>query len=169
MGVLSLVFWALVIVISIKYLAFVLRADNQGEGGVLSLMSLATPLKPSRRTERAGLVLLGIFGASLLYGDGIITPAISVLSAMEGLGVATPGLQPYVVPITIVILVALFVFRPRHVAVVYGAGDSRADADRPAPVGSRGRQSRVRPPLLPRHRMARLRRSRIGVPGGHRR
>src|SRR5688572_11385148 len=105
LGVLSLVFWALVIVISIKYLAFVLRADNQGEGGILSLTALATPIKPSGRTERTLLVMTGLFGAALLYGDGIITPAISVLGAMEGLSVATPGLQPYVVPITIAILV----------------------------------------------------------------
>ena len=118
LGVLSLVFWALIIVISIKYLVFVLRADNQGEGGVLSLMSLATPIKPSRRTERSALILLGIFGAALLYGDGIITPAISVLSAMEGLGVATPGLEPYVVPITIGILIALFAFQRRGTAGV---------------------------------------------------
>ena len=118
LGVLSLVFWALIIVISIKYLAFVLRADNQGEGGVLSLMSLATPVTPSRRTERSALILLGIFGAALLYGDGVITPAISVLSAMEGLGVATPGLEPYIVPITIGILVALFLFQRRGTAGV---------------------------------------------------
>ena len=118
LGVLSLVFWALIIVISIKYLAFVLQADNQGEGGVLSLMSLATPIKPTGRSERSALILLGIFGAALLYGDGIITPAISVLSAVEGLGVATPGLEPYVVPITIGILIALFVFQRQGTAGV---------------------------------------------------
>jgi KUP system potassium uptake protein len=113
LGVLSLVFWALVIVISIKYLAFVLRADNHGEGGVLALTALATPIKPSGRSERSLLVLIGIFGAALLYGDGIITPAISVLGAMEGLSVARPVLQPYVVPITVATLVALFLFQ-RH-------------------------------------------------------
>jgi KUP system potassium uptake protein len=73
LGVLSLIFWALVIVISIKYLAFVLRADNHGEGGVLALTALATPIKPSGRSERSILVLIGLFGAALLYGDGIIT------------------------------------------------------------------------------------------------
>jgi len=118
LGVLSMVFWALVVVISIKYLAFVLRADNRGEGGVLSLTALATPIKPSGRTERSTLVLIGIFGAALLYGDGIITPAISILGAMEGLSVARPVLQPYVVPITIATLVALFLFQRRGTAGV---------------------------------------------------
>jgi KUP system potassium uptake protein len=118
LGVLSLIFWALIIVISIKYLVFVLRADNQGEGGILSLTALATPIKPTGRHERSLVVLIGIFGAALLYGDGIITPAISVLGAMEGLSVATPVLQPYVVPITIAILIALFLFQSRGTAGV---------------------------------------------------
>lgn len=118
LGVLSLVFWALIIVISIKYLVFVLRADNHGEGGILSLTALATPIRPSGRTEHFFLILIGIFGAALLYGDGIITPAISVLGAMEGLTVATPVLSPYVVPITILILVALFLFQSRGTAKV---------------------------------------------------
>ena len=120
---LSLVFWSLVIVISIKYLIFVMRADNRGEGGILSLMSL---LKPPRRGEhgvRWVLILLGIFGAALLYGDGIITPAISVLSAVEGVGIATPALAHSVDPITIVILIALFIFQRRGtggVGAVFG-------------------------------------------------
>ena len=118
LGVLSLIFWALIIVISIKYLVFVLRADNRGEGGILSLMALATPIRPSGRHERSALVLIGIFGAALLYGDGIITPAISVLSAVEGLGVATPVLQPYIALITVVILIALFLFQRRGTAGV---------------------------------------------------
>jgi KUP system potassium uptake protein len=113
LGVLSLIFWALVVVISIKYLVFVLRADNRGEGGILSLTALATPIRPSGKHERTALVLIGLFGAALLYGDGIITPAISVLGAMEGLSVATPVLHPFVVPITIVILIALFLFQRR--------------------------------------------------------
>lgn len=111
MGVLSMVFWSLVLVISGKYITFVLRADNQGEGGILALTSLATPIKILSKTERWPLVLLGIFGAALLYGDGMITPAISVLSAVEGLDTATPIFTPYVVPITIVILVGLFVIQ----------------------------------------------------------
>ncbi|MFN7914111.1 MAG: potassium transporter Kup [Vicinamibacterales bacterium] len=111
MGVLSMVFWSLVLVISGKYITFVLRADNQGEGGILALTSLATPIKILSKTERWPLVLLGIFGAALLYGDGMITPAISVLSAVEGLDTATPIFTPYVVPITIVILVGLFLIQ----------------------------------------------------------
>jgi KUP system potassium uptake protein len=118
LGVLSLIFWALIIVISVKYLVFVLRADNQGEGGILALTALATPIKPSGRTERSVLIAIGIFGAALLYGDGIITPAISVLGAMEGLSVATPALQPYIVPVTIAIIVALFLFQSRGTAGV---------------------------------------------------
>lgn len=113
LGVLSLIFWALVIIISIKYLVFVLRADNHGEGGILSLAALTTPIKPSGRTERWLLIALGIFGASLLYGDGVITPAISILGAMEGLSVATPTLSPFVMPITIAILVGLFLIQKR--------------------------------------------------------
>ena len=113
LGVLSLIFWALVLVVSVKYLVFVLRADNQGEGGILALTALATPISPTGRSERPLLVLIGIFGAALLYGDGIITPAISVLGAMEGLSVATPILQPYVVPMTIVTVAGLFLFQSR--------------------------------------------------------
>jgi len=118
LGVLSLIFWALVIVVSVKYLVFVLRADNHGEGGILALTAFATPIKPTGRSERAWLIYLGIFGAALLYGDGIITPSISVLGAVEGLSVATPALQPYVVPITIGILIALFWFQHRGTAGV---------------------------------------------------
>ena len=118
LGVLSLIFWALVIIISVKYLVFVLRADNHGEGGILSLMALTTPITPSGKSENAMLILLGIFGAALLYGDGIITPAISVLSAVEGLTVATPVLGAYIVPIAVVILLALFVFQSRGTAGV---------------------------------------------------
>ncbi|HUE82047.1 MAG TPA: potassium transporter Kup [Pyrinomonadaceae bacterium] len=118
LGVLSLIFWSLIIVISIKYLVFVLHADNRGEGGILSLTALATTISPSGKNERWFLIVMGIFGAALLYGDGIITPAISVLGAMEGLSVATPQLSPYVVPATIAILVGLFLFQSRGTARV---------------------------------------------------
>ena len=117
LGVLSLIFWALIVVISIKYLTFVMRADNQGEGGILALMALLPATYRDRRT-RAVLIGLGLFGASLLYGDGIITPAISVLGAMEGLTVATPVFEPYVVPVTVVVLVALFLLQYRGTARV---------------------------------------------------
>ncbi len=117
-GVLSLIFWALIIIISIKYCIFVLRADNRGEGGILALTALATPIKIVSRKESWVLVVIGIFGAALLYGDGIITPAISVLGAIEGLNVATPFFASYVVPITIVIIVGLFLIQSRGTAKV---------------------------------------------------
>ncbi len=114
-GVLSLIFWALVLIISVKYLAFVLKADNKGEGGVLALTALATPFRLTRETKKYQrfFLLLGLFGASLLFGDGVITPAISVMSAIEGLHVATPLFDPYVIPLTLLILAFLF-FNQRH-------------------------------------------------------
>jgi KUP system potassium uptake protein len=118
LGVLSLIFWALVLVISIKYAVFVLRADNRGEGGILALTSLVTPVGAMRRSPRWVLIMLGLFGTALLYGDGMITPVISVLSAVEGLEVATPLFEPYVVPITIVILIALFMMQSHGTATV---------------------------------------------------
>ncbi len=118
LGLLSLTFWALIIVISVKYVAFVMRADNRGEGGILALTALVTPVRAAARDRRATLVLLGLFGAALLYGDGMITPAISVLSAVEGLGVATPLFNPYVVPITLGVLIALFLLQRRGTAGV---------------------------------------------------
>ncbi|HYU35342.1 MAG TPA: potassium transporter Kup [Thermoanaerobaculia bacterium] len=115
LGVLSLIVWTLVIVVTLKYHVYVLRADNNGEGGILALMALAT--RSVRR--RSWLVVgLGLFGAALLYGDGMITPVISVLGAMEGLKVATPQLEPYIVPAAIVILVLLFLFQRRGTAGV---------------------------------------------------
>ncbi|MFZ1642831.1 MAG: potassium transporter Kup [Candidatus Contendobacter sp.] len=111
LGILSLIFWALIIVISIKYVTFVMRADNRGEGGILALLALTTRSFKGTARQRAWLIGLGIFGASLFYGDGVITPAISVLSAVEGLHVATPLLDPYVIPITLVILLALFLIQ----------------------------------------------------------
>lgn len=110
LGILSLIFWSLILVISIKYLAFVLRADNDGEGGIIALTALITP-RDNSSTLRKWLVLAGLFGAALLYGDSMITPAISVLSAVEGLKIATPVFEPYVIPITIGILLGLFFFQ----------------------------------------------------------
>jgi KUP system potassium uptake protein len=120
LGVLSLIVWALTIIVTVKYVAFVLRADNKGEGGTLSLMSLARSAYPNG----ARLILaIGLCGAALFFGDAVITPAISVLSAVEGLEVVTPTLDPYVVPITLVILAMLFAvqrFGSGRVAVVFG-------------------------------------------------
>lgn len=112
LGVMSLIFWALVFVISVKYLIFVLDADNNGEGGVMALVALAFP-KPAARSKLAlAFLTLGLFGTALLFGDGMITPAISVLSAMEGLTLATPAFEPLVIPLTILILV--FIFLPQR-------------------------------------------------------
>jgi KUP system potassium uptake protein len=109
LGVLSLIFWSLIIIISIKYLVFIVRADNRGEGGILALMALVR----TERQRRWFLVAIGLFGAALLYGDGMISPAMAVLSAVEGLNVATPFFEPYVVPITIGILIGLFLIQRR--------------------------------------------------------
>ncbi len=109
LGVLSLMLWSLIILVSIKYLGFVLRADNKGEGGILALLALAFPSGASQTGSRAKwLILLGLFGTALLYGDGMITPAISVLSAVEGLTVATDVFEPYIIPITVLVLITLF-------------------------------------------------------------
>jgi len=112
-GVLSLVFWSLTVVISIKYLVFVMRADNEGEGGILALLALVVPREGTVPFSRLVLISCGLFGAALLYGDGIITPAISVLSAVEGLNVATHAFESLVVPISAAILVLLFAVQ-RH-------------------------------------------------------
>ena len=115
LGILSLVVWSLVLVVVVKYLSFVMRADNHGEGGILALFALVHPKAPDKKSARNMFVLLmlGLFGAALLYGDGMITPAISVLSAVEGLEVATHTFQPYVVPITVGILIGLFLMQKR--------------------------------------------------------
>lgn len=112
-GVISLIFWALTIVVSVKYITLILRADNRGEGGIMALLSLASSSVASRPRLHSALFLIGGFGAALFYGDGVITPAISVLSAVEGLEVATPLLQPYVLPITLTVLIALFLVQQR--------------------------------------------------------
>jgi KUP system potassium uptake protein len=117
-GVLSLIFWSLILVISIKYLGYVMRADHDGEGGILALMALACPPDAKGRRGPLLMVLIGVFGSALLYGDGVITPAISVLSAVEGIEVVTPAFKHYVLPITIVILVALFAIQSRGTARV---------------------------------------------------
>ena len=120
LGVLSLIFWSLMIVISLKYLLVILRADNQGEGGILALMEVVLPRKGHRR---AIILIMGLFGAALLYGDGTITPAISVLGAIDGLKVATPFFNPYIIPIALVILFLLFLLQSRgtgKVGILFG-------------------------------------------------
>jgi KUP system potassium uptake protein len=118
LGLLSLMFWSLVLVICVKYLAFVMRADNRGEGGILALTALVTPKKPPVRGTRWVLVLIGLFGAALLYGDGAITPAISVLAAVEGTTIAAPSLDTFVVPAAVAILVGLFMVQHRGTAAI---------------------------------------------------
>ncbi|MBT0653434.1 potassium transporter Kup [Geomobilimonas luticola] len=118
LGILSLVFWALTLVISVKYLLFLTRADNRGEGGILALLALLTPRQFLSTAQRRCLLPLGLFGAALLYGDGVITPAISVLSAVEGLKVAAPTLERFVVPTTVLILILLFLFQKRGTAKI---------------------------------------------------
>jgi KUP system potassium uptake protein len=115
LGILSLIFWALTIIVSLKYVAYVLRADNKGEGGILALMALASGPLRGRRAYTV-LIALGVFGSALLYGDGVITPAISVLSAVEGLEIATPALEKFVIPVTIAILIGLFAMQRRGTA-----------------------------------------------------
>lgn len=113
LGILSLIFWSLVIIVALKYHVYVLRLDNRGEGGILALLGLVRGKRRRRGRLTSLLVALGVFGAALLYGDGIITPAISVLSAVEGLEVATKIFEPYVVPITVAVLIGLFLLQRR--------------------------------------------------------
>lgn len=115
-GVLSLVLWSLILVITVKYVSFVMRANNRGEGGILALLALATPVRRRRLPHRKVLVGLGLFGAALLYGDGMITPAISVLGAVEGLERATPAVHPFILPLAISILIGLFALQRRGTA-----------------------------------------------------
>src|SRR2546430_1239802 len=110
LGILSLVFWAVVLVVALKYVVFVMRADNHGEGGTMALISLALPAAGRLRTV---LLAIGLGGASLFFGDAMITPAISVLSAIEGLQIATPVFKPYVLPVAAAVLVVLFAIQSR--------------------------------------------------------
>lgn len=110
-GAVSTIFWALMLIVTLKYVILILRADNRGEGGALALTALAANAVKHNAKLRQFLLLLGLFGATLFYGDSVITPAISVLGAMEGLEIVTPGLKPYVVPISVTVLVALFLMQ----------------------------------------------------------
>jgi len=118
LGILSLFFWSLIIVVTLKYVSFIMRANNKGEGGIIALMTLALQKGVPGTWQQKLLVTLGLFGAALFYGDGVITPAISVLSAVEGLEIITPAFKPYIVPITVIIVIGLFIFQRRGTASV---------------------------------------------------
>ena len=118
LGVISMVFWAFLIVVSLKYVLFVMRANNHGEGGILALMAMALRTAPTNSKRALVIMMLGVFGACMFYGDAVITPAISVLSAVEGLEIVSPNFTKYVIPITIGILVALFFLQKTGTAVV---------------------------------------------------
>ncbi len=120
LGVASLILWALILIISIKYAILIMRADNRGEGGIVALLALLSARNARPGTWRAQLLVVGLVGAALLYGDGAITPAISVLSAIEGLKVDAPSLAPVVVPVTIVILIGLFLMQRKGTGFIGG-------------------------------------------------
>ena len=111
LSMLSLVFWALIIVVSLKYVVFIMRADNRGEGGIMALIALAQQASHKRPEMKWAFLSLGVFGAALFYGDGVITPAISVLSAVEGLEVAAPGMHIIIIPLALAILAGLFLMQ----------------------------------------------------------
>ncbi len=121
-GMLSLIIWSLILVVSVKYIVFIMRLDNHGEGGIVALLALLLFLRRrhGHAPHRAVYITLGLFGAALLYGDGVITPAISVLSAIEGLEVATPEFTHYVLPMTFAILFLLFFFQKHGTARIGG-------------------------------------------------
>jgi KUP system potassium uptake protein len=118
LGGLSTIFWSLMIVVSLKYVVLIMRADNRGEGGIMALLALASSAIKDHPEWRTPMMLIGVFGASLFYGDAVLTPAISVLSAVEGLEVGTLAFKPYVVPIAVVVIVAMFAFQSRGTAAV---------------------------------------------------
>ena len=118
LGVLSMVFWAFVVVVSLKYVLFVMRANNHGEGGILALMAMALRTAETGSKRALLMIMLGVFGACMFYGDAVITPAISVLSAVEGLEIVSPEFTRFVIPITIIILVALFAIQKSGTATV---------------------------------------------------
>jgi len=120
LGIVSLIFWSLIVVISIKYAILIMRADNHGEGGILALLALVSPRRAKQSRWRAIMVVIGLIGATLLYGDGCITPAISVLSAIEGIKVDAPHMEHAVVPLTVMILALLFFIQRNGTAWIGG-------------------------------------------------
>src|SRR5215468_12755621 len=122
-GTVSLIFWALLLIVGLKYAILILRADNHGEGGIVALLALLDARHAPRGSPRASLLVVGLIGAALLYGDGVITPAISVLSAVEGLKIDAPALERVVVPVTIAILIGLFLVQRKgteFVGTIFG-------------------------------------------------
>src|SRR3954467_12432393 len=117
-GVLSLMFWSMMIIVTLKYVTIIMRADNKGEGGSLALLALINRTLSGKKKWTSGVVMLGVFATALFYGDSMITPAISVLSAVEGLTTVNAGLAPFVIPIAVVILVGLFAIQARGTAKV---------------------------------------------------
>src|SRR5689334_3373195 len=117
-GIVSLILWSLIMIISIKYAILIMRADNRGEGGIVALLALLDARHARPGSRQASLLVVGLVGAALLYGDGVITPAISVLSAVEGLKVDAPGLAPLVVPTSIIVLVCLFLVQRKGTAFI---------------------------------------------------
>jgi KUP system potassium uptake protein len=117
-GVLSLVFWSLILVVSVKYVIFIMRADNRGEGGIMAMMALAMQAVGDNKAARRFIIVLALLGAALFYGDGVITPAMSIMGAVEGLKVAAPAFEQYVVPITLVVVIGLFAFQRSGTAKV---------------------------------------------------
>ena len=118
LGILSLILWSLIIVVSIKYVVFIMRADNRGEGGIMALIALALHSAKGNPKQYRAIMLAGLLGAGMFYGDGMVTPAMSVLSALEGLTVATPAFQPFIIPMTLLVLFLLFFFQRRGTASV---------------------------------------------------
>src|SRR6476660_6112918 len=115
-GVLSLIFWSMMIIVTLKYVTIIMRADNKGEGGSLALLALINRTLGGKKRWTSGIIMLGVFATALFYGDSMITPAISVLSAVEGLTTVNAGLQPYVIPIAVTILIGLFAIQARGTA-----------------------------------------------------
>ena len=182
LGVASLIRWTLILIISVKYALLIMRADNHGEGGVVALLALLDVRRAPQASGRASLLIVGLIGAALLYGDGVITPAISVLSAVEGLKVDAPGLARVVVPLSVAILMALFLVQRKGTAfignifgpvmllwfVVLGVLGIRSILVKPAILEALS----PHPALLlfgPRAAGNFIRRARRGVPRGHRR
>ncbi len=118
LGILSLILWSLIVIVSIKYVVFIMRADNRGEGGIMALIALALHDSKGKPRQERAIMLIGLLGAGMFYGDGMVTPAISVLSALEGLEVATPAFKPYIIPLTLLVLFGLFYFQKRGTASV---------------------------------------------------